>query len=342
MDYTTYGSTSIASSLWRRWGLILLGLGIVGALLYYYAAPSKGKQVSAMFTGPQSLKGETSILKQADAELFYASPEGTIQAFFYVNTVNRTGHYAPCGTGAGQASCADGTFGPCPCGGSALNDCSQCKHIGYENLFSVADVLRFEVLTVPDASRQGKAMAQITIKTVGPRPTSASASAGGTQTYIETIPLPQIPMQKWIMLTISREGRRFDIYYDKALVVSKKTLYMPVTSTIDTNMRGVLSGSDSLAGEVALLDVESRRYTMGEIAVAYVRKSDTRGTPYVSSEFTAGYRDQAGLLPNYSDSLFGTFRAAIPSVNPCPSGKCLDMPAVKPASPIYDWSTSYA
>jgi hypothetical protein len=334
-------NASVAESPWRRWLLILLGLGLVAGLLYYYFTPKEDKIVKAMFTGPQSLSASSKpILDQAAAITFFGSPEATINGFFYVNKLNRTGEYAE----AGSASYADGTFGPCACVGAALNDCTPCKHAGYAPLLSIAGVVTLEVLTAPDASRQGKAMTQLAIKTQGPRPTTAAAGTVDTakQTYVETIVLPPLPLQKWVMVTIAREARRFDVYYDRALVASKKTLYVPVYTSSDTTSTGIVSGSAKLAGELALVDVESRRFTMSEVAAVYGDKCDTRGTPYVSSQFAAGYRDDAGLLPSHSDSLLGTFGASMPSVSLCPAGGCLDMPAVRPPSPLEEWSTEYA
>lgn len=323
-----------------NWIYLLVGLGIlVGLLYYYFSGGGKAVTVSAMSTGPTSLKGEVQILKMADAELFYARPEGSFQGFFYLNAMNRTGSYTTCGTNPNQASCTDGTFGICNCQGSALNDCSVCKHVGYEPLISIAGVASVEVLTVPDASRQGKAMAQLVLKTEGP---ATSGSSTNRQTYIETVSLPYIPMQKWTMITICREGRRFDVYYDSALVVSKKTLYMPVSDTMNTNLRGIVSGSEALTGEVALVDLENRAYTMSEVAAAFARKADTRGAPRVSSSFTAGYRDSAGLMPSHTGSLLSLLQVSLPSVSICPEGNCFNAPTVRPASAIYDWSTSYA
>jgi hypothetical protein len=325
-----------------NWIYLITGLAILIGALYYYFGGGARLTASAMSTGPTALTGAVEILKSEDAALFYTKPEGSFQGFFYLNAMNRTGTYSTCGTNPNQASCTDGTFAPCPCGGGSRNDCSVCKHVGYEPLISIAGVATVEVLTVPDASRQGKAMAQLVLKTEGPAPTTAGQSSTGRQTYMETISLPYIPMQKWIMLTICREGRRYDVYYDKALVVSKKTMYMPVTETINSNLKGVISGSEALTGEVALVDLENRLYTMGEVASAFGRKADTRGAPRVSSSFTAGYRDSAGLMPNYSGSIFGTVGSALPTVNMCFGGTCFNAPAVRPASSIYDWTTSYA
>jgi len=323
-----------------NWIYLLVGLGIlVGLLYYYFSGGGAVATVSAMATGPTSLKGEVQILKMADAELFYAQPEGSFQGFFYLNAMDRTGTYSTCGTNPNEASCTDGTFSICSCTGSALNDCTVCKHVGYEPLVSIAGLATIEVLTVPDASRQGKAMAQLVLKTEGP---ATSGTAGLRQSYIETISLPYIPMQKWTMLTICREGRRFDVYYDSALVVSKKTLYMPVNEVTNTNLRGVVSGSDALTGEVALVDLENRAYTMSEVAAAFSRKADTRGAPRVSSSFTAGYRDSAGLMPKHAGSFLGSLGLSIPFVNICPEGNCFNAPTVRPASGLYDWSTSYA
>lgn len=289
-----------------------------------------------MHTGPTKLNTDkqTTLISADVTKAFYDSNEATFQAFLYLTPYNKTGQFSPCGTASNQPSCDTGIYPICEC--SAENNCSGCRHTGYTQILSIADLVTIEVLTAPDAGRQGKAMAQMTIKTY------SKTASNSNQYTIETLVLPPIPFQRWTMLTISREGRRFDVYYNNSLVLSKHTTNVPlITPDISVRPDGVLSGSPYLNGEIALVDLENRKYTATDVATSYGRKADTRGTPYVVAQDSIGYRDTSGILPSYAPSFPGAFSLSLPSVNLCPSGNCLNLPTIRPKSPLYDFHTMY-
>lgn len=347
--------------IWVAVGSVIL-LGIV---LIFYFSPSYAEKVTATAIGPYSLETQTTIVQNQEAQPYYSDANGSFSAFVYLSPMNRTGVNTACGVGPNEASCADGTFAACPCD-QKTNDCSTCQHAGYKSVFNIAGIVGLEILNAPDASRQGRAMAQVIIKTEGPvlmsgssvtvinPSTSGSGSGSGcptpsptaaaqiaaasinpsnSQKYIETLILPPIPLQKWTMVTIAREGRRFDIYLDDKLVLSQKTMYMPVSNISNSNFKGITSGSLGLVGQLSIANVHNYRLSSQDVVSQYTKLADTRGRPYTTNALT--FADLTGLTP-------GIGATGINSYSICPKGGCFSPPAIRPASPLYEWSTSYA
>jgi hypothetical protein len=306
---------------------------IIVSVIYF--SPSYAPKILASAQGPYSLESQTNLINDQDSKPYYSDSNGSITAFVYLSPMNRTGVYTTCGTNPNQASCSSGTFAPCPCD-PKIGDCSVCNHAGYSSVFSVAGIVTLEVLNAPDASRQGKAMAQIIIKTEGAPLSGATIS----QKYIETLTLPAIPLQKWVMVSIAREGRRFDVYYNDSMVLSQKSMYMPISNISNSNFKGVTSGSVGLVGQIALANVYNYRLSSEKVNALYKEYADTRGKPFINSKANPiEKRDYSGLYPDFISGM--SFGAFLPSISICPPEGCFSSPVVKPASPLYDWSTQY-
>ena len=292
---------------------VIIGLFIVVliGIMYYFSFGYK-PQITATAIGPFSLNKTNTIIEDKNSRSFYTDSYGSFSAFFNLESLNRTGTYSPCGTPSNPAFCTDGSSAPCPCVNS---DCSTCHHSGYVTILNIGEIVKLEVLNAPDASRQGKAMAVLTVKTQGAGIGSSTTTA---QYYYETLTLPPITLQKWIMISIAREGRRFDVYYDDAIVLSQKTMYMPLSNTSNSNMQGITSGSDTILGELAIANIYNYRVSTLDVSSKYSQYADTRGAPRIPTD----------ILSNLS-------------VNVCPAGGCFGGPVIKPASPLYDWTTSY-
>ena len=271
---------------------------------------------------------------------FYSDSQGSASAFVYLSPANRTGAYTGCGTNSNQMDCTTGVYAPCAC--TTSGDCGGCAHMGYNTVFNIAGVVWLEVLPAPDASRQGHAMSQLVVKTMGPPVTGAPA--GTTQQYyIETITLPTIPLQKWTFVTVAREGRRFDIYYNDAIVLSKKTMYMPIANVSSSSMTGVTSGSAGLVGQLAVVNLYNYRLSSSDVAGKYAQYANTRGIPYLNSVSSLNtLSDTGGIIPTFSSSVFSGLFGYMPSLSLCPRGGCLTPPVVKPASPMYQWTSNYS
>lgn len=321
------------SSVW-----ILLGTAVLlTTVIIMFVSPKFKGKVLAAATGPFELTKQESVLPRATVKAYYEGSEGTFSAYVFLGASNRTGVHAPCVVNDNQTSCANGQYGPCKCV-AATGDCSVCAHKSFSSVINLDGIVGIEVLTAPDASRQGTASAQLLVKTEGAIPTSATVTQTGLQPYIETMVLPPLPIQKWTMVTIAREGRRFDIYYNDRIVLSQKTMYMPSNTSTAASFSGLVSGSPGLGGQLALLQVFSTRYSSADVAGLYKGTSDTRGRPYV----TTLKEDIAGVLPTASPDIPSIgLSSLVPSVNLCPPGGCFNSPVIRPASPLYDWTTNY-
>lgn len=134
--------------------------------------------------------------------------------------------------------------------------------------------------------------------------------------FEETIPLPNIPFQKWTFITIAREGRRFDIYYNGELVMSKRT-----QNVVDVRAAfgPITAGDPNLIGKMAFVESFSEKLTQPQIMANYKANSDTTGQPMISSPLNI-----FDYMPN------------------CKDGGCITGPTMRPTSPLLDWQTQYA
>ena len=323
---------------------MILFLGVfIGTVLVFYYSPSYVPTSLVAAAGPYDLSKMNTIVTEEDTKSFYSDTNGSFSAFVYLNPINRTGAYAPCGTNPNESSCDDGTFKICECH-KTTGDCSICNHTGYNSVFNISGILGLEVLVAPDASRQGKAMAQITVQTQGP-----PLQSGGSQTqsmnsqkYIETLSLPPLPLQKWTYVTVARDGRRFDVYFNDTIVLSQKTLYMPISNVSSSAMTGITSGSPGMIGELAVANLYNYRLSTRDVSDKYNQYADSRGRPYLNTvNNPMTLTDVGGLFPAYASTLSSSLFGYVPSFSLCSGGGCLNPPAIRPASPLYDWSTSY-
>jgi hypothetical protein len=326
------------------WLVLFIGV-LIGTILVFYYSPAYVPKITSAANGPFDLGKSITIVEEAEAHPFYSDTNGTFSAFVYLNPINRTGAFAPCGTNQNQSSCDDGTFQICACT-APTSDCSVCAHAGYNSVFNISGIVGLEVLVAPDASRQGKAMSQLVVKTEGPPLTSGTSGSAFTvstsQKYIETLMLPPIPLQKWTFITVAREGRRFDVYFNDTIVLSEKTQEMPIANASNGTMGGITSGSAGLIGQLAVANLYNYRLSTSDVSGKYNQYADTRGRPYLNAAGnTMNLSDVGGLLPAYASTLSSGLMGYIPSFSLCPSGGCFNPPTIRPASPLYDWSTPY-
>ena len=293
------------------WIWIVLGLAII-TMLFFLFSPWQKKDTSVI--GPFPLEEVKQVGNTgASQTILAASNSGSLQAFVYPLAYQRTGQVSLCSDGTtpqpGEPNCDSGRFGICPCVGT---DCSRCKHVGYVNLLNISNVVRLEMLTSPDASRQNAAQVQLVARTLRRKQTDAT-----TETVEETLVLPTIPLQRWTMITIARDGRRYDVYYNDKLVSSKRTEHI-----IDTNsaVGPILAGDKNLTGSVAYVQVFDTRLSQSQVAANYHSLADTTGKPYLANQG-----------PKFTD-VFSV----------CEGGACLKGPSVRPSSPLLDWDTLYA
>jgi len=292
---------------------------IVGILIVVYFIPRSWfkKIQESTLIGPLSLEKKPQIGKTEDSQLLLsATNTGSFQAFVYPMPLQRTGEMTFCSESnhgqPGQEDCSTGRFGICSCIG---NDCSTCKHNGYVNILNISNVVRIELLAAPDASRQGSASVQLVARCLRKKEGNVA-----TEVVEETLVLPNIPFQKWTMITVAREGRRFDIYYNNSIVLSKRIQYILDSGSA---VAPVVAGDPRLDGMIAHVNIVPKKFTASDVSNTYKNKADTNGEPYLGGD----------------TALLSTITKMTPF---CKDGSCVNGPNIKPASPLMNWETNYA
>ena len=302
------------------WGLAAIGIAFV-VFWVMFKKLQDTKQDTSTSQGPFSLQSKQEIAtSEITKKILNSTNTGTIQAFVYPLQAQKSGTVTLCNPSGsanpGEPECSTGQYSLCKCIG---NDCSKCTHSGYVNIMNISNVIRLEILASPDAGRPNAATAQLVVRTTGmgtPLLANEETSPKVQVVFEETIPLPNIPFQKWTFVTIAREGRRFDIYYNGELVMSKRT-----QSVVDTRAAygPITAGDPNLVGKLAFVQSFSEKLTQPQVMANYKEKSDTTGQPMISSP-----TNLFDYLPN------------------CKDGGCITGPTMRPTSPLLDWQTQYA
>lgn len=132
----------------------------------------------------------------------------------------------------------------------------------------------------------------------------------------ETIPVADFPFQKWILLTIIKEGRRFTVYYNDKIVANSRTQYYPVI-----NSSPLVLGHSSLKGKFIGPKLVPTAMHKDEIISELTTTSDTRHEPYQSISFFDIFKVKLG----------------------CPGGVfCPSTKVVPQTSALKEWKSPYA
>lgn len=292
-------------------GALVLFIVLFALYIAFKATPTPASSV--LVDGPFSLSSKTAVIKTdsflvpAASLNFLKNGTGTFQGYIYLDSLSQTGSLSTCGALSNQPSCTSGLYDPCAC--RNLIDCTNCSHDGYKSIISLYGVYTLEILPFPDASRQNTVSAQLSIQT-----------QTADETFIETIALPPIPLQKWVMFTMSKSGRRIDIYYNSSLVSSSTLLNM--ISTLQPSGSIVQAGSHGLSGNIGQLSMNDSVATIGSVATQYSQTSDTRGAPVKFAASLNSYTNK--ITPVNSSGLLSRL---------CLDGSCLHLPRVGNTNP---------
>jgi hypothetical protein len=93
----------------------------------------------------------------------------------------------------------------------------------------------------------------------------------------EEIKCADFPMQKYVYLTIIREGRRFTVFYNDQVAADAR-----VSNPINTVITNITVGSQGLPGEWALVNMSPYAYRLDDIRIKMDLTSNTRRVPYVT------------------------------------------------------------
>jgi len=140
---------------------------------------------------------------------------------------------------------------------------------------------------------------------------------GNLEQEMQTLTIPSVPMQKWTQVMLAQEGRTMDMYVNGRLIKTDQLTNLP------KNTSGSITISPtSLMGEVAFVQMWSRRLTGGEISSNYADSSDSQGRPLLGP------------------ALFQAFKGlSLPNIF-CPGGDCTGKSPS--AQPSQIWEFPYA
>lgn len=273
--------------------IILLTLG----LLYLGVPNFNIKSVEA--DGPWDLSKAPAIPKDI-VDIFANNTNATLRVFYYIDTLPRTN--------AAILDAATPSFNPQT---NMFDICEpngpiSCAHPGFVKLLNISESFYIELLQAPDASRPGLPKTQFVIQT---QKKDTSTAGGAVKNYLETHALPEFPLQKWIMLTVARNGNRINIYFNDRLVFSKNTTYIP----------NILAGAGNyssavIRGQAKYVFATDRTLNLVDVRSDYLKMADPRGEPL--------------------DKLFQKINITL-----CPSGNCFSGPEIRPANPLLEWSS---
>ena len=134
----------------------------------------------------------------------------------------------------------------------------------------------------------------------------------------EIMDLPPLPNQKWLCITLLRDGRRFDMMYDDKIVASQRLQNYPVVISSPLTV-----GNKGLDGSVIHVIVSSRRYSPDEVEKERIKYVNTNNMILENNLFDI-------TLPTIS--LFGK----------CLPGLPCDPVMKPPRDNLFQWKTPYA
>jgi hypothetical protein len=252
-------------------------------------------------------KEGTRVLSSSDFS--WTNEACSLRFAIFVESAPRTVSKVDCiASGASTAfapSCSDYEYKRCACNGV---DCTGCNIQGnyLTNLLSYGGNL--QLWASGYTSQNDKPYVPAILKV-----TTASSPS---QSYVESITLPAIPLQKWTVITIVKEGRRFDVYYGAKAVATKLLDYPPLSSIVTS---GWTAGNSRWAGKIGLFSGVKKTQTSVDVLTDVQALVNTRGIPF------------------YLDELNFDFNVTIPK---CLFGNCNKLPDVKPLNPFSRYVTN--
>jgi hypothetical protein len=176
----------------------------------------------------------------------------------------------------------------------------------YTPVMYVAGNWSFEISQGPGGVLDTNARLRVTTK-----------DSSGTATD-QLMDLPSLPKQKWVCISILRDGRRFDIMYDNKIVASQRLESYPVV--ISNPLR---IGNKKLGGSVIHIIIADRRLTPTEVDRERLKYVDTNNMVIESNAIDISF-------PN------------IRLFSQCPPGLPCDPVTKPPRNNLLQWKTPYA
>lgn len=134
----------------------------------------------------------------------------------------------------------------------------------------------------------------------------------------EYVELPSIPKQKWVMIAVLRDGRRFDVIYDKQIVASHRLKNYPVIISAPLNV-----GNNGLDGKAIHVCIHSRRLLPSEVEKERMKYVDTNNIVVEDDDIHLSF-PTIKLFPE------------------CPSGFPCEPVTKPPSNNLHYWDSPYA
>lgn len=271
---------------------LVITLGILMAALiaisiYYVIKPSPFNVVKPEYGSLDRTKKDTNAAQLGTSEqvtnAFTKSGEGSLAIFLYLQPIQRT---------ATLKSSASSILGA---------DASSVV------LFQLMDIYgnpSLALIAHPLTQGMTELTSELRIKT----------QVGG----VETIKFKPIPIQSWVYVTISRRGRRYNVFYNDEQVASFRTVQYPSMDTVkwvfgDPNV--------SSGGHFAFPLLSNEESTIQDIKARMAKFADTRNKP---------------ILPKASiTTMFTALRG-------CPDGIFCFGANTAPSDALSAWTTPFA
>ena len=176
----------------------------------------------------------------------------------------------------------------------------------YSTLMGIPGSVEFQIAPAPKAGGglENSVTARLQVKT-----------SLGT---METIDVPAFPLQKWVFLTILRDGRRFDVMYDDQVVASHRLVEYPAQIA-----NQLVVGGKAFLGQATHVLMAGSRLTPTQVQQQRAQLADTTGMPPIK-------------FPLPVPIPFGLFQTS------CLPGLPCNPIQTPPPNQLKSWSTLYA
>lgn len=286
--------------------IVLVVITIVAALtLLYMKRPTQSSKLYDISAGQTQVLANSSLpwnMKTPSSLRFAVYINSAPKTLADINSINCANKID---TTTLRQSCNEYSFTSCAC--NSVNDCTNCRTDSYlTGLLSLGQSVNLWVSGYIAQSDKPFVSTLLTVKT-----------ASSSDTHIESIALPAIPLQKWTVITLVQEGRRIDVFYGEKLVASTYLRYSPIPAYVsDSWMVGGMSG---WVGQIGLFSANLKQITSTDVGNDVSQLVDSTGMPYSTNEMDF------------------SFDLNLPS---CILGTCSGLPPIKPPNPFSVYASS--
>ena len=286
---------------------------MVTQILLFIAVAISIAYITLMFTGKgPSFQGDAAMYKLSDGEKLVLPRENcpwdgrptSIRFVIHIESAPKTIAKVDCIDTATPLtqfgpSCTDYTFKTCKCNGASCVTCVVNTPYLSKVMYS-GDVIELWASGYTSSNDRPLVPALLKIKT----------AQDSNNLFVESLSLPAIPLQRWTVVTIVKEGRRIDVYYGQKLVASKLCDNLPLNSSSDGWRAGGMNG---WKGQIGLFKGSKNAKTQDEVNADVKGLVNTRGIPF------------------YLEQINFSFDLSMPE---CMFGNCNKLPEVKPLNPF--------